>query len=149
MTCQRGQALAEVALCLPIVLTLALGSVAVARVADARGGLDAATAAAAQAAARAPAPASAAGAAGGVFEASVAAYGLTAPSLAGAPISGWCPPPEGGGGPPAGVWVCARDRSGAIEVQVGGTVPALVPLLPGRRGLPLHADVTMPKATFG
>jgi len=82
MTCQRGQALAEVALCLPIVLTLALGSVAVARVADARGGLDAATAAAAQAAARAPAPASAAGAAGGVFEASVAAYGLTAPRLA-------------------------------------------------------------------
>ena len=78
---QRAQALAEVALCLPIVLALALGAVAVARVADARGGLDAATAAAAQAAARAPDAATAASSAQSVFSASVAAYGLSAPSL--------------------------------------------------------------------
>jgi Flp pilus assembly protein TadG len=78
---QRGQALAEVALCLPVVLALALGTVAVARVADARGGLDAATAAAAQAAARAPDASTAATAATSVFNASVAAYGLASPSL--------------------------------------------------------------------
>jgi len=78
---QGGQALAEVALCLPVVLALALGTVAVARVADARGGLDAATAAAAQAAARAPDAATAANSAQSVFSASVAAYGLAAPSL--------------------------------------------------------------------
>jgi hypothetical protein len=78
---QRGQALAEVALCLPIVLALALGTVAVARVADARGGLDAATAAAVQAAARAPDPGRAALSALAVFDASVRAYGLGAPRL--------------------------------------------------------------------
>lgn len=82
MSGQRGQALAEVALCLPIVLTLALGSVAVARVADARGGLDAATAAAVEAAARAPDRNTAANSAQGVFTASVGAYGLGAPRLA-------------------------------------------------------------------
>jgi len=79
---QGGQALAEVALCLPVVLALALGTVAVARVADALGGLDAAPAAAAQAAARAPDAATAANSAQSVFSASVAAYGLAAPSLA-------------------------------------------------------------------
>ena len=79
---QRGQALAEVALCLPVVLALALGTVAVARVADARGGLDAATAAAAQAAARAPDSGTALVEARSLFNASVAAYGLSAPSLA-------------------------------------------------------------------
>jgi Flp pilus assembly protein TadG len=79
---QRGQALAEVALCLPIVLALAMGTVAVARVADARGGLDAATAAAVQAAARAPDAGAAATTALAVFNASVTAYGLIAPRLA-------------------------------------------------------------------
>lgn len=78
---QRGQALAEVALCLPIVLALALGTVAVARVADARAGLDSATAAAAQAAARAPDAVTARIAGRSVFTASVIAYGLAAPSL--------------------------------------------------------------------
>lgn len=82
MSRQGGQALAEVALCLPVVLALALGAVAVARVADARSGLDAATAAAAQGAARAPDPATAAGTAQALFEASVRAYGLDAPRLA-------------------------------------------------------------------
>ncbi|HEX6350156.1 MAG TPA: TadE/TadG family type IV pilus assembly protein [Candidatus Dormibacteraeota bacterium] len=82
MSGQRGQALAEVALCLPIVLTLALGSVAVARVADARGGLDAATAAAVEAAARAADPNTAANTAQAVFTASVGAYGLGGPRLA-------------------------------------------------------------------
>ena len=78
---QHGQALAEVALSLPVVLALALGTVAVARVADARGGLDAATAASVQAAARAPDPGTAASAAQAVFEASLRAYGLRTPRL--------------------------------------------------------------------
>jgi hypothetical protein len=78
---QRGQALAEVAVCLPIVLALALGTVAVARVADARGGLDAATAAAVQSAARASDPVMAAGTARAVFDASIRAYGLSGPTL--------------------------------------------------------------------
>ncbi|HEX6547240.1 MAG TPA: hypothetical protein VF134_00680 [Candidatus Dormibacteraeota bacterium] len=66
------------------------------------------------------------------------------PSLVGAPVRGWCP----GGAPPPGVWVCAVDRGSAIEVRVGGSVPALVPLLPGRGGLPLQADVTLPREAF-
>lgn len=78
---ERGQALAEVAICLPLVLLLALGAVAVARVADARGGLDAATGAAAQAAARAPDAQTANKAARAVFSASIAPYGLSATTL--------------------------------------------------------------------
>jgi len=78
---QRGQALAEVAVCLPLLLALALGAVAVARVADARSGLDAATASAAQAAARAPEATSAAATARAIFDASIAPYGLSAPRL--------------------------------------------------------------------
>lgn len=56
----------------------------------------------------------------------------------------WCP-----GAPTAAprVWVCAIDRGAAIEVDVGGSAPALVPLLPGR-GLPLRAHVVMDKEVF-
>jgi Flp pilus assembly protein TadG len=50
----RGQALIELALCAPLVVLLALGTVASVQVASARSGLDAATRAAAEVAARAP-----------------------------------------------------------------------------------------------
>lgn len=76
-----GQAIVELALVLPPLLALALGTVEAARVADAREGLDSATAAAATAAARAPDAASAASSATGAFTATVAAYPLENPSL--------------------------------------------------------------------
>jgi Flp pilus assembly protein TadG len=50
----RGQALLELALCAPLVVLLALGTVAGVQVASARAGLDAATQAAAESAVRAP-----------------------------------------------------------------------------------------------
>ena len=54
MRVHRGQALIELALCAPLVILLALGTVASIQVASARAGLDAATRAAAEVAARAP-----------------------------------------------------------------------------------------------
>ena len=51
---QRGQALIETAICLPLLLSLGLGSAATIRIADSQGGLDAACAAAVATAARAP-----------------------------------------------------------------------------------------------
>jgi Flp pilus assembly protein TadG len=54
MKIARGQALIELALCAPLVVLLALGTVASVEVASARSGLDAATRAAAEVAARAP-----------------------------------------------------------------------------------------------
>lgn len=81
MRSRSGQAMVELALVLPAMLALVFGAVEAARLADARSGLDAATAAAASAAARAPAPASAQAAAQGAFAASVAAYPLEATRL--------------------------------------------------------------------
>ena len=78
---QRGQAVLETALVVPLIITLSLGAVEIARVADARSGLDAATAAAAGTAARAPSAAAAAAAAPIAFQAAVAAYPLQAPTL--------------------------------------------------------------------
>ena len=54
MRVYRGQALIELALCAPLVILLALGTVVSIQVASARAGLDAATRAAAEVAARAP-----------------------------------------------------------------------------------------------
>jgi len=56
----------------------------------------------------------------------------------------WCP---GGRLPPPAVWVCATDLGPAMEVDVGGSAPALVPLVSGG-GLPLHAHVVMQKERF-
>src|SRR5579864_2580639 len=67
----------------------------------------------------------------------VVALRTLGPSLAGASPVAWCP---GAGPEPTGVWVCAYDKGLTVEVKVGGSVPALVPLL-GSTGLPLHADV--------
>lgn len=65
-------------------------------------------------------------------------------SLVGAGASEWCrtdPRPA----PP--IWVCARDLGTAVEVEVGGAVPALVPLVPGR-DLPIAAHVILDKERF-
>lgn len=81
MTRQRGQAVLETALVVPLIMTLGLGAIQVARVADARSGLDAATVAAASTAARAPSAATAATAAQLTFQAAAAPYPLRSPTL--------------------------------------------------------------------
>ncbi|MGH7903702.1 MAG: TadE/TadG family type IV pilus assembly protein [Candidatus Dormibacteraceae bacterium] len=78
---ERGQALLELAICLPVLLALALGSAALARLADARSGLDAATQAALATAARAPDPASAADVARSQFAKVIAGYPVSGPVL--------------------------------------------------------------------
>jgi hypothetical protein len=70
----RGQALVELAVCMPIVILLGLGSVGVVQVADAQTGLQAATDAAVSVAARAPDAAVAAEAAGARFHELAAGY---------------------------------------------------------------------------
>lgn len=77
----RGQALLELALCAPVAILLAIGTVAAVQVADARTGLDAATEAAANAAARAPDAATAAVAAHERFSSVIAGYPVHAASL--------------------------------------------------------------------
>ena len=67
-----------------------------------------------------------------------------APSLVGAAVSVWCP---GAPAQPDGVWVCATDLGSAVEVDVGGTVPALVPIVMSA-GLPVHAHAVIQKETF-
>ena len=77
----RGQALIELALCAPVVVLLALGTVASIQVASARAGLDAATRAAAEVAARAPNPETAIAAGHDSFTNVVAGYPLRSATL--------------------------------------------------------------------
>jgi hypothetical protein len=65
-------------------------------------------------------------------------------SLVGIEAASWCP---GGPRPAPPVWVCAVDLGTEVEVDVGGTAPALVPLIDGG-GIPLHAHVILRKETF-
>jgi Flp pilus assembly protein TadG len=81
MKSERAQALLELALCAPVVVLLALGTVAAVQVAGARAGLEAATQAAADAAARAPDPATAVAAAQGRFSSVVAGYPVQSATL--------------------------------------------------------------------
>ena len=77
----RGQSLVEVALCLPVVIVLALGSVAMVRIEDAQSGLDAATLAASATAARAPDQATALNAAHARFATVLTAYPVRSATL--------------------------------------------------------------------
>ena len=77
----RGQSLVELALCLPVVIVLALGAAAIVRLADARAGLDGATAAAVSVAARQASPAAADACAAARFAAVVKDYPLQRPVL--------------------------------------------------------------------
>ena len=81
MTLSRAQALLELALCAPLVVLLAVGTVATVQVADARAGLEAATQAAASAAARAPDAATAVAAAQEQFSSVVGGYPLRSTTL--------------------------------------------------------------------
>jgi len=81
MRAARGQSLIELALCAPLVVLLALGTVASIQVAGARAGLEAATQAAAEAAARAPNAETAVAAASDRFQRVVANYPVRSATL--------------------------------------------------------------------
>ncbi len=130
----HGAALVEFALAWPVALLVVLASVEAA--------VWAAEAYAARAASLAGAHAGAVARAGSVVATQVALTALSS-SLIGVRPGPWCP---GETASPPPVWVCAIDRGTAVEVEVGGTAPALVPLLD--RGLPLRADVVVQKEEF-
>jgi len=77
----RGQALVELALCVPVILILALGSVTAVQVLEAESGLQAATGAALSAAVRAPDPGAAIAAARSSFATVIAGYPLSSPAI--------------------------------------------------------------------
>ncbi len=77
----RGQALVELALCVPVILVLALGAVTSVQVLEAESGLQAATSAALNAAVRAPDPGAAIAAARSSFATVIAGYPLSSPSI--------------------------------------------------------------------
>lgn len=82
MTPARGQALLELAICAPLVILLAVGTVAAIQVASARAGLESATQAAAEAAARAPDAATAVATAHDRFQRLIADYPARSATLA-------------------------------------------------------------------
>ena len=67
-----------------------------------------------------------------------------APSLIAVAPAAWCP---GQSSSAPQVWVCATDLGTAMQVDVGGSVPGLVPLVPGT-ALALHAHVVMQKEAY-
>ena len=77
----KGQALVELALCVPVILVLALGAVTAVQVLEAEGGLRAATEAAISAAARAPDVPSAIEAGRSTFASVIASYPVRAPAF--------------------------------------------------------------------
>jgi Flp pilus assembly protein TadG len=81
MRTNSGQALIELALCAPIVLSLSLGTAALVQVEDASTGLNAATHAAVSTAARAPDPITAVSAAQSRFVSVVAGYPVSGATL--------------------------------------------------------------------
>ena len=131
----RGAAILEFALAWPVTLLLALGCVELA----VWGAESFAARSAALAGARA---ASVAGSSPRVAE--LETLRVLSPSLVGVQAAAWCPG-QGGARPP--VWVCATDVGSVVQVDVGGSVPAIVPVGLGN-GLPLHAHVAMQKEAF-
>jgi hypothetical protein len=131
----RGTALIEFALAWPVALFLALGAVETA--------VWGSEAFAARSAALAGARAAAVVGATPAIAAEVTRRRLS-PSLVGVTASAWCP----GESPRApAVWVCAQDLGSAIQVDVGGVAPAIVPLL-NLSGMPLSAHVVIHKEVF-
>ena len=132
---QKAAALVEFALAWPIALLLVLSTVEAAVWAAEAYAAHAATVAGARAGAIA----------GGTAEvASAVTLRTLSASLVGVVPRPWCP---GATVRPPPVWVCAADLGQSIEVEVGGSVPALVPLVPGA-GLPLHVHVVLAKEKF-
>lgn len=132
---QHAAALVEFALAWPIALLIVLSTVEAAVWAAEAYGAHAATVAGARAGAIA----------GGTAQvASAVTLHILSASLVGVVPRPWCP---GASPSPPPVWVCAIDLGQSVEVDVGGSVPALVPLVPGT-GLPLRAHVVLPKEKF-
>lgn len=131
----RGTALVEFALAWPIVLLLVLGAVQLA--------VWESEAAAAHESALAGARAGTAAGAGAEVASEVTLRAISV-SLVGVTALPWCPtdPP-----PAPALWVCASDAGAAVQVDVGGSVPSLVPIVPGR-GLPVRAHAVLGKETF-
>lgn len=130
-----GTALMEFALAWPVALVLVLGAVETA--------IWGSETFAAQSSALAGARAGAVVGASSEIAVAVTLRSI-APSLVGVTAASWCPQ-ESRPAPP--VWVCARDLGSAIEVDVGGVVPALVPIV-HERGLPLSARAVVVKEVF-
>jgi len=80
----------------------------------------------------------------GTAAAQAAAFAVLRPSLVGVSPTAWCP----GRPRPPRLWVCIRAAYASTRVSIRGSVPALLPLLPGGLGLPVGADVTLPTETF-
>lgn len=131
----KGAALMEFALAWPIVLLLVLGSVELA--------IWESEAAAARDAALAGARAGTVAGADIEVAARVTLRVLSA-SLVGVTAYEWC---LGDKRSAPVLWVCAIDLGRALQVDVGGSVPALVPLVSGR-GLPVRAHVVLNKEKF-
>jgi Flp pilus assembly protein TadG len=132
---EQGTALVEFALAWPIVLLLVLGAVELA--------VWESEAAAARYAAVAGARAGTAAGAGAVVASAVTLRVISA-SLVGTTASQWCPTDAR---PAPAVWVCATDTGAAVQVDVGGSVPSLVPLVAGG-GLPVRAHAQLRKEAF-
>ena len=132
---QSGAALMEFALAWPIVLTVVLGAVQVT--------VWATETMAARSAALAGARAGSVAGADAAQASQVAVRTLGA-GLVGVEVASWCPGSES---PAPVVWVCARETQMESEVEIGGTVPALVPAL-FAAGLPLRAQVALQKEVF-
>jgi hypothetical protein len=125
----------EFALAWPIVLLLVLGAVQVT--------VWESESAAAREAALAGARAGTVAGAGVDAAARVTLRALSA-SLVGVSASAWCPRDPFRA--PV-LWVCATDLGNELAVDVGGTVPSLVPIVPGR-GLPIRAHMVLDKERF-
>jgi Flp pilus assembly protein TadG len=131
----RGTALVEFAFAWPIALLLALGTIETAVWSSETFAARSAALAGARAAA----------AAGGTSEVAIAVtQRILSPSLVGVTLSAWCP---GESQTSPALWVCAKDQGDAIQVEIGGAVPAIVPLV-SQAGLPLHAHVVVQKERF-
>jgi Flp pilus assembly protein TadG len=132
---EQGTALIEFALAWPIVLLLVLGAVELA--------VWESEAAAARYAAVVGTRAGTAASAGAVVASAVTLRVISA-SLVGTTASQWCPTDAR---PAPAVWVCATDTGAAVQVDVGGSVPSLVPLVAGG-GLPVRAHAQLRKEAF-
>ncbi|GAC1506858.1 MAG: hypothetical protein NVS1B3_06790 [Candidatus Dormibacteraceae bacterium] len=131
----KGSALVEFALAWPVALLLVLGCVELS--------VWSAESFAARSAALAGARAASIAGSDARAAATVTVHVLS-PSLVGTRARSWCPDQRSD---PPPVWVCATDLGGAVQVEVGGSVPALVPMGPSS-GLPLRAHVVLKKETF-
>ena len=121
----RGQSLVELAICLPVALALALGTVAIVQLEDAQSGLDAATAAAAATAARAPDENAAMTSAQARFAAVIASYPVRSPSVS--------------------IVINSFLRGASVQVSASGSVDLGWACLPGLpRSTLLHSAASEP-----